>query len=127
MRYIGVRYARYGEPVVMFRDGIAEQSERRLRRVIIGERELLQYFNALDAKNECVSLPFNSSLPEGYRVEGIHYAHEYAGFSILVSHPSFSDVPLGGCVPLHSAPWGTEYLSVRVEWPTHVAKTGVEK
>lgn len=74
-------------------------NERRVRRLIIGQRTMETILHAMNGPPGAVSLPRFNDLPQGANLHGVNYDWTRNSFWILVSHDSFGRVPDGEEIP----------------------------
>jgi hypothetical protein len=96
------------------------ERSRRLKYLVLPERIILSLLNAPSDRRPYYTFPVIKGLPDGYRVEAVNYDYERAGFAIVVSHPSFPEVPLGVRVPDLGGPLGIDAMNVEIKWPVGV-------
>lgn len=78
---------------------LSEEDSRRVRLVMVPERDVLWLFAANGAAPVYLSIPiFN--LPDGHEVLAVQYDYAHAAFAFKVRHPEFSPVELGTRIPV---------------------------
>lgn len=70
------------------------EEQPRVRRYIIGARQLIGLFTSRRTERDCIEIT-ELVLPEGYRVRAMTTMSCPAGLIVYVEHPSFDPVPFG--------------------------------
>lgn len=73
---------------------------RRLRQYHIREKDLLLFLNWAKRAPQYISVPkFSTGVPDGAEVEHFYVDYDRCCLSVVVSHPSFAEVPDGSPIP----------------------------
>lgn len=89
------------------------KDDRRFKKVFLDPDNLVEALNWLHAPGESCLVVGGPKVPEDARVEDCYYSADHRSLIVVLSHPSFEQVPTGECAPWLDAAKGSARFTLR--------------